>query len=223
MGLFGKKHESPAPKPQPAPPKQSIEDSVFNMKFTAKQLGRLSKKSEAAVEKEKRLCRDSIQKGNQDGARIHAENAIRNRSQAVSYLRLQARLDAVASKLEGQAKMQSVTSEMKAVTGQLGAALDSMNLEEISSTMNLFEKQFEDLDLQAMYVDGAIGASTSLSTPADEVNQLVMQVADEHNLDVRNVLDNASVDKYGKVAPTVRPEVVEDDLEARLAKLTGAK
>jgi len=224
MGLFGRKHEEPAAAAPAAaaPPPQSIEDSIFNMKFTAKQLGRLSKKSEAAVEKEKKKCRDAIQSGNQDGARIHAENAIRNHNQSLSYLRLQSRLEAVSSKLEGQAKMQMVTSQMQAVTTQLGGALSSMNMEEIANTMTVFEKQFEDLDVQAMYVDNAIGSSTSLSTPADQVNQLVMAVADEHNLDVRNVLDNATVDKYGKAAPATEAAVA-DDLEARLARLAGTK
>ena len=35
-----------------------------------------------------------------DGARIHAENSIRNKSQALNYLRMAARVDAVASRVQ---------------------------------------------------------------------------------------------------------------------------
>jgi charged multivesicular body protein 1 len=38
----------------------------------------------------------AIQKGNTEVARIHAENAIRQKSQALNYLRMSARVDAVA-------------------------------------------------------------------------------------------------------------------------------
>ena len=40
-----------------------------------------------------------------DGARIHAQNAIRKKSEQLNYLRLSSRLDAVASRLDTQAKM----------------------------------------------------------------------------------------------------------------------
>ena len=43
--------------------------------------------------------------GNVDGARIHAQNAIRKKSEQLNYLRLSSRLDAVASRLDTQAKM----------------------------------------------------------------------------------------------------------------------
>ena len=35
-----------------------------------------------------------------EGARIHAENSIRNKSQALNYLRMSARVDAVASRVQ---------------------------------------------------------------------------------------------------------------------------
>jgi charged multivesicular body protein 1 len=51
-------------------------------------------------EKEEKLeiakTKKAIQKGNQEVARIHAENAIRQKSQALNYLRMSARVDAVA-------------------------------------------------------------------------------------------------------------------------------
>jgi charged multivesicular body protein 1 len=44
--------------------------------------------------------------GNADGAKIYAQNAIRKKNEALNYLRLGSRLDAVVSRLDQQAKMQ---------------------------------------------------------------------------------------------------------------------
>ncbi len=49
---------------------------------------------------EKAKAKKAIQKGNMDVARIHAENAIRQKSQSVNYLRMSARVDAVASRVQ---------------------------------------------------------------------------------------------------------------------------
>ena len=42
----------------------------------------------------------AIAKGNVDGARIHAENAIRQKNQALNYRRMSARVDAVAARVQ---------------------------------------------------------------------------------------------------------------------------
>lgn len=42
-----------------------------------------------------------------DGAKIYAQNAIRKKNEALNYLRLGSRLDAVVSRLDQQAKMQA--------------------------------------------------------------------------------------------------------------------
>lgn len=43
---------------------------------------------------------------NHEGAKIYAQNAIRKKAEALNYLRLASRLDAVVSRLDTQAKMQ---------------------------------------------------------------------------------------------------------------------
>lgn len=49
---------------------------------------------------EKEKAKKAIQKGNMEGARIHAENAIRQKNQALNYLRMSARVDAVSSRVQ---------------------------------------------------------------------------------------------------------------------------
>jgi hypothetical protein len=50
---------------------------------------------------EKTKIKKALEKDNQDGARIHAQNAIRNETNAQNYLRLSSRVEGVASRLEG--------------------------------------------------------------------------------------------------------------------------
>lgn len=78
----------------------TLTEHLFNLKFAAKDLERQSKKCEKEEKAEKVKLKKAIAKGNMDGARIHAENSIRNKSQALNYLRMAARVDAVASRVQ---------------------------------------------------------------------------------------------------------------------------
>jgi charged multivesicular body protein 1 len=51
----------------------------------------------------------AIEKGNIEGARIYAQNAIREKNQALNYLRLASRIDAVSSRLEVAVRMKTVS------------------------------------------------------------------------------------------------------------------
>lgn len=87
--------------------------------------------------------------------------------------------------------------------------------------MDNFEKQFEDMDVRSAYVEGAMNQTTATATPQSEVDTLIMQVADEHGLEVSSMLDAQSASKYllclCVVMSRERPKGTEvDDLTARL-------
>lgn len=72
-----------------------------------------------------------------EGARIHAENAIRQRNQALNYLRMSARVDAVASRVQTALTTRKVTQSMAGVVKAMDAAMKSMNLEKISGNKKI--------------------------------------------------------------------------------------
>lgn len=82
------------------------------MKFAVKELERNSKRCEKEEKQEKAKTKQAIQKGNMEVARIHAENAIRQKNQALNYLRMSARVDAVASKVQSAVTTRKVTNSM---------------------------------------------------------------------------------------------------------------
>jgi charged multivesicular body protein 1 len=111
---------------------RGLENQLFQLKFTAKQMGRLSTKCLKEEKTEKEKIKKCLEKDNHDGARIHAQNAIRAKTNAQNYLRLSSRVDAVASRLESAIKMQQVTKSMGSVVKGMDKVLGSMNVEAIS-------------------------------------------------------------------------------------------
>ena len=69
---------------------------------------------------------------------------------------------------------------------------------QISLVMDKFETQFTDLDVQTSYMEDIMSSTTAVSTPQDQVDLLLQQMADEANLEVQQ--DLISKDLEGKVA-----------------------
>src|SRR4051812_45938755 len=82
--------------------------------------------------------------------------------------------------------------------------------------MDKFEAQFEDIDVQTQYMEGAMGNTTSMSTPQEEVDLLMQQVADEHGLELNHELGEAAPSDIIGVADKNNKE--DEDLSERLRK-----
>eukprot|EP01065_Artemidia_motanka_P009928 TRINITY_DN1514_c0_g2_i2.p1 TRINITY_DN1514_c0_g2~~TRINITY_DN1514_c0_g2_i2.p1 ORF type:complete len:210 (+),score=91.22 TRINITY_DN1514_c0_g2_i2:81-710(+) len=191
----------------------------FNLKFTAKQMAKSAAKAEKEQEAEKRKVKAALEKGNVDGARIYAQNAIRKKSESLNYLRLSARLDAVHGRVDQAVKTQQMVRSMGVVTKGMDKVLGSMDMAKIGSVMDQFEKQFEDLDVTAEYMDSAIGGATALTTPEDQVVDLMAQVADENGLELAGKLDGAGAVRVADPAQ----QQMEKDLAKRIEALQAGK
>jgi len=188
-----------------------MENQLFQLKFTSKQLAKQSKKCEKNERDQKDKLKKAIEQGNMDGARIYSQNAIREKNQALNYLRLASRIDGVAARVETAIRMKTVTRSMAGIVKAMEASMKQMDLEKITHVMDQFEKQFEDLDVQSEYVENAMNQTTTLSTPADQVDLLIAQVADEHGLELAG--------KLNTVVPSNTVAAEQDELTERLAKL----
>ncbi|XP_065831689.1 charged multivesicular body protein 1b-like [Oscarella lobularis] len=189
---------------------------LFNLKFAAKQLDRNAKKCDEEEKAEKVKLKRAIEKGNMDGARIHAENAIRQKNQSVNFLRMGARVDAVAQRVQSAVTMRQVTRSMAGVVKSMDSALKSMNLEKVASLMEKFERQFETLDVQSQAMEDAMSSTTTLTVPQGQVDCLMQEVADAAGLELKMELPGAQTTAVG-TASTASAE--QDELTQRLAKL----
>ncbi|KAK9069727.1 hypothetical protein SSX86_010121 [Deinandra increscens subsp. villosa] len=191
---------------------EKLMNQIMELKFTAKSLQRQARKCEKDEKSEKLKVKKAIEKGNMDGARIYAENAIRKRNEQMNYLRLASRLDVVVARLDTQAKMNTISKSMGSIVRSLESTLTTGNLQKMSETMDQFERQYKG----AEFMESSMAGSTSLSTPEGEVNSLMQQVADDYGLEVSVGLPQPAA----HAVPTKNSEKVdEDDLSRRLAEL----
>ncbi|KAG4088846.1 Snf7 family [Neocallimastix lanati (nom. inval.)] len=191
---------------------KNMENALFQLKFTAKQLQRNAKKCQKDEISEKNKLKKAIQQGNTEGAKIYALNAIRKKNEGLNFIRLASRIDAVASRVQTAVTMRTVTKSMGNLVKGMDKAMKSMNLEQISAIMDKFESQFEDLDVQTQVMEGTMGQSTTLTTPQEEVDSLMQQVADEHGLELNMELPGAA-------NHALTGDKEQDLLTERLAKL----
>ncbi|KAL8694661.1 MAG: hypothetical protein Q9218_000756 [Villophora microphyllina] len=163
----------------------SLEKSLFNLKFTAKQLSRQAAKASRDENAEKAKLKKAIQQNHPDIAKIYAQNAIRKQNERLNLLRLGSRIDAVASRVQTAVTMRQVTGSMAGVVKGMDGAMKAMDLEKISAVMDRFESQFEDLDVATSYYETATSSATAVGTPQDDVDRLIGQVADEAGVELQ--------------------------------------
>jgi len=195
-----------------------LENALFKLKFTAKQLNRQSVKAGKDEQTEKAKLKKAIQQGHEDIAKVYAQNAIRKQNEKLNLLRLASRIDAVSSRVQTAVTMQRVSMNIGEVVKGMDIAMNAMDLEKISTIMDKFEKQFEDLDVAAGYYENATSSATAVGTPQEDVDRLMSQVADEAGVELHQDLEAAEPAKT-KVGPT---EVEEDGLGDRLKALRTA-
>lgn len=156
--------------------------------------------------------------GNSDIAQLYAQNAIRKANERVNLLRLASRIDAVASRVQTAVTMRSVTGNMAQVIRGMDKALQTMNLEKISLVMDKFENQFEDLDASTNYYESATNNVNALTTPQEEVDELMSQIADEAGIEMKQGLNETKVDIQSPPVSNISEEK-EDKLAERLRAL----
>jgi len=94
---------------------------------------------------------------------------------------------------------------------------------QISLVMDKFEAQFSDLDVQTSYMEDAMGSTTVVSMPQDQVDALMRQTAEEANIELQH--DLASKEVPAELSsPERAPAIGEEDskLADRLRALRPA-
>jgi charged multivesicular body protein 1 len=61
--------------------------------------------------------------------------------------------------------------------------------------MDKFESQFADLDVQTSYMEDTMGATTAVSTPQDQIDTLMSQMAEEANIEIQQDLGASDLNK----------------------------
>lgn len=194
----------------------ALDNHLFNLRFAAKELSRNAKKCEKQEKEEKQKIITALKKGNREVAQVHAENSVRKRNEGVNYLRMSARIDAVAARVQTAATQKRVTGSMQGVVKAMETAMKTMNLEKVQTLMDRFEKDFENLDVQSATMEGSMSATTTLTVPKAEVDSLIQEAADKAGLELGMEMPEAGGTTVGTKAQSVSEN---DELAKRLAAL----
>ncbi|CAH8510167.1 unnamed protein product [Schistosoma turkestanicum] len=193
-----------------------MEKQIFNLKFAAKQMQNCANRCNREEAESKLKLKNAIKKGDHEGARIHAENAVRHKHTATTYLKLAARIDAVVSRVQAAITTKNFTRGIMTVVNCMESAAKSMDMEKVSSLMDKFEREFDNMDIQSKLVSSSLANTMSISTPENEVQGLINQIADETGIELNYELPG-STNGPVSVAPISAEE--EDGLTQRLARL----
>lgn len=192
---------------------RNLDDLAINLKLLTKQLEREAKRSKTSEKEQRNKLKKAIEQNNMEGAKIYAENAIRNKNEELNYLKLASRVDAVAARVNTAAKMGTLTKNMSGVTKALDSCMKQFSLEKVAGLMQKFEGQFDDLDVQASAMDQAMSNTVTTFTPEDQVRSLMQEVASEAGLELNTQI---------QVAPTGAASTQseeQEELSRRLAAL----
>jgi len=199
-------------------PSVQLQNQIFELKFAAKQLERASKKQNALEKKEHAKLVKAMKAGNSDIARVYAGNAIRQKAQALNYLRLASRMDAVASRLQTVSDMSHISQTMAKVTGIIGVTMKNMDVEASMVNMDVFEKQCQDLDVNLAIMEGSMKISTASAEPEDQIENLMKQIADENGLEVAASMNEVVVPTRVGPGEVKLEERKDQSDEAKLAQ-----
>ena len=75
-----------------------------------------------------------------------------------------------------------MTESMSNLTQKMSSALGAMDLVKVNEVMGNFEKMFDNLDVNADFMDRVMDNVTAGTYEEKDVNSLIGQVAQEHNL-----------------------------------------
>ena len=86
---------------------------------------------------------------------------------------------------------------------------------QISLVMDKFESQFADLDVQTSYMEETMSSTTAVSTPQDQIDQLMRQTAEEANIELQHDLASADINKVPEITAPKEKVGEEDEVGRR--------
>jgi len=194
-----------------------MDDLMINLKMGSKSMEREAKKCEKEMKSYRLKVKKALEEQNTQIAQVHAETAIRKKNEQLNYLRMASRLDAVSSRLKTASTMQATAKNMGGVVKGLDQAMRTMDLEKIQRVMDDFEKQSGDLDVLTGTMDESMASASTGLTPANQVLDLISQVAAENGLEVTGMMNDPS--RAAMQTSNNLSAQENDDLQRRLANL----
>lgn len=140
-------------KPAPESPEDKMFDNIFEFKMVGKQLSKEASKAQQKEKTQLEKVKRAIEKGDYEAAKVLANDAIRSRKESQRCRAMASKVTTISQRLESAMKTQSLTSNMKELTAKMASLSGTMDMVQMTQTLDSFEKMFDNIDVQAGLMD----------------------------------------------------------------------
>lgn len=175
-----------APKPVKKP---TLEETVLDMKMTAKRFQIESNRAEKEKNKEIEKARNAIKKGNDEGARLFLSMAAMKQKESMQCLRMAHKMDALCTVIKGNTSNVAMMDSLNKIAPLLSAQAQNIPVEKIYNDMEKFEKSMDDIMVSGKVMDSLLNANGQDVNQDLAVDNMLTQMKKELILDVNNDLN----------------------------------
>lgn len=192
---------------------RQFERYLFNIKFASKEMRRLAARKGHESRLEEQKCRRSVARRNYENARVHAHKALRHREERTAYMRMAVQLDHVADNLQAMSISELTTRTFERLVRTIDQTIRSKDLNRITQVVGTFLKEYVNVETTCTSLEPR-------QVHAQEVDDLIKQIADEANLDLDKRLPEIREQEQRLLQlDQQQREQEQQDLDERLRKL----
>ncbi len=185
---------------------KSSRDHIVNLRLTVRRLERAQRKLERDESKMQLKMKQSIQRGDIEGARLFATDIVRSRKWELGYQKLVSRINGLIFKLERADSAASMAEEMHGVADALRSANAQLQIPDLDRVIQDMEASIDGIEESTGTLEDGIDDLLVSDTDPVEVDRLIEQTAVELGVSTQAGLPTVGV-------------VETDDLEAEIQKL----
>ncbi len=185
---------------------KSSRDNIVNLRLTVRRLERAQRKLERDESKMQLKMKQSIQRGDIEGARLFATDIVRSRKWELGYQKLVSRINGLIFKLERADSAASMAEEMHGVADALRSANAQLQIPDLDRVIQDMEASIDGIEESTGTLEDGIDDLLVSDTDPVEVDRLIEQTAVELGVSTQAGLPTVGV-------------VETDDLEAEIQKL----
>lgn len=163
---------------------------LLAIRMMKKQSDKGHKQQKQYVEK----ARQALAKGEHERARMYANQSIQHKHQSLRYLNMSLRMEVVASMAQSAINTGEMT---EGITNVVALVSRISQPEIIMSSINTFERVFDDLSITISAVGDTLDSTAGLSTHSSEADTLLDSLKEEQAINKFGALPSTS----GKIDP----------------------
>ena len=157
-----------------------LEAQVTNMRIAIKQLGKMAKAEERKRQSELAQVDEKTRSGaSKSVIRVHAENCIRHAHNNTKYIHMMSQIEAICERVSFAISTNGVTKNMFTIVQNIARFTRGQSIEEAAKMIHIFEKQFDNHDVQMSHMEGTIDRSCGITSiqRSEEVDDMITQMS----------------------------------------------